>query len=681
MEKAYDRVPREELWYCMRKSGVAEKYVRVVQDMYERSRTVVRCAVGQTEEFKVEVGLHQGSALSPFLFAIVMDQLSEEFSSSSTITLLLGSQFKIQCYPESHLMFVEYSWSFSNQLDEDKIHFSSLNHTEEELELNPVELHNAGTYKCVVKGTSADGIVKVKRIFKISVIEKLSITTWNLIDGDEGEKIKLPCSSSSGKVTDSAEVKWFKVKETGNSYDLHEIKPAVRIQSNVKEEITTTTGRVYWSSDPKQLDWSIEIDNVELDDESLYQCDISMGSQKETKLMELLVKPIPPPRCLDHSQPWEACPDTDSRSSEAILRESLTEFSLDLYKKLNTIESERNLLFSPISITMVLSQLLLGTRGETRTVLERGLFLPSDFSCIHSEMKRLSSRMKDSVLIANQMLFKAELKLREAFVNKTQEFYNSVPQKLTNDSEANVKLINTWVASKTQNRITNLVESVDPSAEFILLNAVYFIGKWKGTFEVTNQYFTTFSGNLLYVPTLYSSNFNLATSYIPELKAYVAKFTLTGKNSLYILLPTSEGKKGLQSLEAQLTDTNIRGMVQEMASVIPTQSEVSLPKVKLLVNTNLFTLLKKLDLQDLFSDPNLCGMIDQSSSMSLSEARHCAFLSLTEKGVEAAAASSVSFSRSFSNFNAMRPFILLVFNEEINVPLFMGKVLRPDQID
>ncbi|KAK3510953.1 hypothetical protein QTP70_027808 [Hemibagrus guttatus] len=58
LEKAYDRVPREELWYCMRKSGVAEKYVRVVQDMYERSRTVVRCAVGQTEEFKVEVGLH-----------------------------------------------------------------------------------------------------------------------------------------------------------------------------------------------------------------------------------------------------------------------------------------------------------------------------------------------------------------------------------------------------------------------------------------------------------------------------------------------------------------------------------------------------------------------------------------------------------------------------------------------
>ncbi|KAK3545925.1 hypothetical protein QTP70_016972, partial [Hemibagrus guttatus] len=95
LEKAYDRVPREELWYCMRKSGVAEKYVRVVQDMYERSRTVVRCAVGQTEEFNVEVGLHQGSALSPFLFAIVMDQLSEEVRQESPWTMMFADDIVI----------------------------------------------------------------------------------------------------------------------------------------------------------------------------------------------------------------------------------------------------------------------------------------------------------------------------------------------------------------------------------------------------------------------------------------------------------------------------------------------------------------------------------------------------------------------------------------------------------
>ncbi|KAK3508739.1 hypothetical protein QTP70_004218 [Hemibagrus guttatus] len=95
LEKVHDRVPSEELWYCMRKSGVAEKYVRVVQDMYERSRTVVRCAVGQTEEFKVEVGLHQGSALSPFLLAIVMDQLSEEVRQESPWTMMSADDIVI----------------------------------------------------------------------------------------------------------------------------------------------------------------------------------------------------------------------------------------------------------------------------------------------------------------------------------------------------------------------------------------------------------------------------------------------------------------------------------------------------------------------------------------------------------------------------------------------------------
>lgn len=82
---------------------------------------------------------------------------------------------------------------------------------------------------------------------------------------------------------------------------------------------------------------------------------------------------------------------------------------------------------------------------------------------------------------------------------------------------------------------------------------------------------------------------------------------------------------------------------------------------------------------DLVDDPNLCGMFDQTSSMPLSDARHRAFLSLTEKGVEAAAVSSISFSRSYSIFTVTRPFVLMVWNEEINSPLFLGRVLYPQK--
>ena len=64
----------------MRESGVAEMYVRLVRDMYENSMTLVWCTIGVMDGFQVEVGLHQASALSPFLFAMVMDRLSDEVS-------------------------------------------------------------------------------------------------------------------------------------------------------------------------------------------------------------------------------------------------------------------------------------------------------------------------------------------------------------------------------------------------------------------------------------------------------------------------------------------------------------------------------------------------------------------------------------------------------------------------
>ena len=59
-KKAHDRVLRKELWYCMKNLGVADKHVRVVQDMYEDSMTAMRWAMGMMDRFKVEVRLYQG---------------------------------------------------------------------------------------------------------------------------------------------------------------------------------------------------------------------------------------------------------------------------------------------------------------------------------------------------------------------------------------------------------------------------------------------------------------------------------------------------------------------------------------------------------------------------------------------------------------------------------------------
>ena len=58
LDKAYNKVPREELWHCLRNSGIQEAYEKVVQNMCNGSLTAVRSAVGTIKEISVKIGLH-----------------------------------------------------------------------------------------------------------------------------------------------------------------------------------------------------------------------------------------------------------------------------------------------------------------------------------------------------------------------------------------------------------------------------------------------------------------------------------------------------------------------------------------------------------------------------------------------------------------------------------------------
>ena len=81
LEKAFDRVPRKVIWWALRKLGVEEWIVRLVQGMYTNARSRVRVGDGYSQEFEVKVGVHQGSVLSPLLFICVLEALSCEFRS------------------------------------------------------------------------------------------------------------------------------------------------------------------------------------------------------------------------------------------------------------------------------------------------------------------------------------------------------------------------------------------------------------------------------------------------------------------------------------------------------------------------------------------------------------------------------------------------------------------------
>ena len=81
LEKAYDRMPRELIWYSLRRKDVPEAYINIIRDMYAGCKKSIMTSAGRTKEIDIEVGLHQGSALSPLLFFFFSSGFSHHVGS------------------------------------------------------------------------------------------------------------------------------------------------------------------------------------------------------------------------------------------------------------------------------------------------------------------------------------------------------------------------------------------------------------------------------------------------------------------------------------------------------------------------------------------------------------------------------------------------------------------------
>ncbi|XP_034393449.1 plasma protease C1 inhibitor [Cyclopterus lumpus] len=588
--------------------------------------------------------------------------LNYEISSCTDLWVIPGSSLELPCLSfQNDFTGAAITWKFNGEdvlvsaqspgsprVKQDGLYLS----------ISPVTAANEGEYLCLIK----DNNMEMIRKYRINVDASFSY----VIKVFEGSTAHLPCHFPPSNQV-KANALWF--KEAGLDK---------RTQLPLEGDPSADNKRVEQLY-PLDHDQTIIIRDIVMEDAGNYIC--QSAEEKKLSSVYIIVEVAPtavPHSCSGFTTPWEPCQDENSRTGEPMLQESITEFSMKLYSYLRESQPSSNLLFSPISVSGLLFHLLLGTRGDTRKAIERAVCVPHDFHCVHFQMKKLREKLAGSLQMASQIYYNPQMNLSESFTNQSIQFYEAEPTRLLETSEENTQMINNWVANKTNNNIKHLVDSVSPSTQLMLLNAVSFSGQWKVKYDMKPKkgLFAKLNGDLVMVSLLYHQKYLAAMAYVVELKAQVARFALSGDSSLYILLPRSSRVTDLQQVEERMTDTAVRQMIELIKTTSPQHIEVTLPRIRLNIQSDMNILIKKLGLSSLFEGANMCGLYSEERVI-LDDTRHRAFLALNEQGVEAGAATTMSFSRSFPSFSALRPFIMLLWSDQANVPLFIGRVTDP----
>ncbi len=86
--KAFDRVNHQKLFSKLRQRGIPNSILRILTYWYANQSMQIKWGNCVSDSFRVSNGVRQGSLLSPALFNVYMNELSEELSDCRTGCML-----------------------------------------------------------------------------------------------------------------------------------------------------------------------------------------------------------------------------------------------------------------------------------------------------------------------------------------------------------------------------------------------------------------------------------------------------------------------------------------------------------------------------------------------------------------------------------------------------------------
>lgn len=367
-----------------------------------------------------------------------------------------------------------------------------------------------------------------------------------------------------------------------------------------------------------------------------------------------------------------------------------------------------NFALSPYSIESAFALAYTGAAGETRAEMARVLGFPADNTALSTGFKSIRSALEkaatDSVEIArrrstptnpitpitwaeaNRLYGQDGYPFVPEFVEQLRRGWDSplLPMDFIRDPNAARVAINTWVAEITRDRIQNLLpdRAVDELTRFVLVNALYFKGRWDQPFLVpltTPGPFTLPDGSQVPVPMMRDRK---DTGYEARDGAEVVALPYIGQQLQFLIILPAAGQTPA-AFAAKLTPQHFERWAN-LGATAPQQIDLNLPKFKIEgTSLPLVDPLRQLGLRLAFSDTaaDFTG-IKAPRELYLQAAYHKVFIAVDETGTEAAAATAIiggttSVPPPVPVVTIDRPFLFAIQERTTGACLFLGQVLDP----
>lgn len=383
-------------------------------------------------------------------------------------------------------------------------------------------------------------------------------------------------------------------------------------------------------------------------------------------------------------------------------------FAFDLYRELLDEHPDENVFASPVSIALALAMTYAGADGETREQMREVLRYQLDdeevheaFAALQNELDARSEHDPDGnsagengeekqpfeLSVANSMWGQSEYPFEQDFLDTLEMYYGDGFREVDfgSDFEGAREDINDWVADETEDRIEELLPegALDSLTRLVLVNAVYFLANWEHTFPehaTTEKSFTALSGSTHEVPMMHHTDVTVPYTEVDGAQAVDLPY-VGGEVSMLVILPP-DGE--FESYEQSFDGETLTAIVENLER---TEGRVELPRFEIEGTFQLGKRLESMGMVDAF-DPEAANFeriadpAETDENLYVWEVYHDTFVSVDEKGTEAAAATGVVVGDESApmdpfEFVADRPFLFAIRDRPTGAILFFGRAIDP----